>query len=131
MIRCKIGNNANNSMRKVVKKKKKLSDLPSEIIRTISHFLDNRSIISLLCTSRMILCSLSTISTITNRRVYANLFTTFCFRTNDNVVKAVERYLTHRKTIQQTTISLPRYGSVDDAIMLWPFTTKRMLYVRD
>jgi len=118
-------------MRKVVKKKKKLSDLPSEIVRTISHFLDNRSIISLLCSSRMILCSLSTLSTLTNRRVYTNLFTTFCFHTNDNVIKAIQRYLTHRNTIQQTTIALPRYGSVDDAIMLWPFTTKKMLYIRD
>ena len=99
--------------------------LPRDVMLQITRYLDNKTTISLLRTCRMVYFSLFYPAS-----TYLNLFTSFTLRLEDDITDSIRRYLQHRDSIQTTTIVLPRYGSGDDLIQMWPFSSRVMRYVK-
>lgn len=115
------------------KNKKYLSNLNDDLLKFIVTFLDNHSIICLLTSGYGIhkrLCykkvynEYNEFNEYNNGEKYRNLFTSISIQPTDDLSDAIRHYLNHSKSIQRTVL----YRMVEPDI-LWPFTTKEMVYV--
>jgi len=113
-------------------KKKYLSVLNDDLLKFIVTFLDNHTIICLLTSGYDIhkrLCHKKegynrNNGNYRNENEYRNLFTSIAIQPTDDISDAIRHYLNHSKSIQRTVL----YRMVEPHI-LWPFTTKEMVYV--
>jgi hypothetical protein len=113
-------------------KNKYLSVLNDDLLKFIVTFLDNHTIICLLTSGYDIhkrLCHKKEGYNRNNRNdrnenKYRNLFTSIAIQPTDDISDAIRHYLNHSKSIQRTVL----YRMVEPNI-LWPFTTKEMVYV--
>ena len=111
-----------------------LVHIGDDLLRHVAHFLDNRTIIHLLVVSRGVHSSFidkkdacNIYNSYMQQRMfsyhYKNLFTTITIYPTDDGMKCIRRYLDHQQSIQKTTLY------VKEPDLLWPFTTKEMVYV--
>ncbi len=109
-------------------KNKYLSVLNDDLLKFIVTFLDNHTIICLLTSGYDIhkrLCHKKEgYNGNENKNKYRNLFTSIAIQPTDDISDAIRHYLNHSKSIQRTVL----YRMVEPNI-LWPFTTKEMVYV--
>lgn len=107
-----------------------LNALNDDLLKFIVTFLDNHSIICLLTSGYGIhkrLCYKKegyNGDKGDNGYKYRNLFTSIAIQPEDDISDAIRHYLNHSKSIQRTVL----YRMVEPDI-LWPFTTKEMVYV--
>lgn len=114
--------------------KKYLSAVNDDLLKFIVTFLDNHTILNVLTTSYDINRRLCSNGQNVKKKVkregengekeYRNLFTSISIQPTDDISDAIRHYLNHSKSIQRTVL----YRMVDPEI-LWPFTTKEMVYV--
>lgn len=117
-------------LEKYKKKYLSLNALNDDLLKFIVTFLDNHSIICLLTSGYDIhkrLCYKKEGYkgyNVDNGDKYRNLFTSIAIQPEDDISDAIRHYLNHSNSIQRTVL----YRMVEPDI-LWPFTTKEMVYV--
>ena len=120
-------------LEKYKKKYLSLNALNDDLLKFIVTFLDNHSIICLLTSGYGIhkrLCykkegyNGDNGDKGDNGYKYRNLFTSIAIQPEDDISDAIRHYLNHSKSIQRTVL----YRMIEPDI-LWPFTTKEMVYV--
>lgn len=120
--------------KKYSKHKNSLQNIDDDSLRNIAGFLDNRTIINLLVVSRRVhdafLDKKDSYNEYNCRAQkpffsyrYKNLFTSISVYSSDDLIKCIRRYIDHKQSIQKTTLYLTK-----DQNLLWPFTSKEMVY---
>jgi len=116
-------------LEKYKKKYLSLNALNDDLLKFIVTFLDNHTIICLLTSGydihkRLCYKKEGYNGNLGNENKYRNLFTSIAIQPTDDISDAIRHYLNHSKSIQRTVL----YRMVEPDI-LWPFTTKEMVYV--
>ena len=88
--------------------------IPNDILYFIKNFLNNKEIIELLCTKKI------TSLLFKNKSLFTSLF----IDNNDNLIKMMNRFLTHKDSIN--TVILFR---IEQPNLFWPFDSKKMVFI--
>jgi hypothetical protein len=93
---------------------KNIQNIPEDIFLHIKNFLDNKTIINLLCTN----------SNIKKMIGNKNIFTSLLVKYNEDLLDNIKKFINHKNSIKTTILY-----RLDSPHIFWPFDTRIMIFI--